>query len=272
MKENIINCQEKSDEQLKNSIADAAKMPYYTLECATLSYYKALMGICQLSLLEQNRQQFRPSIAIQTYYIIFHFATCCILFDDKYRNDKLKIPKEVSREELNSTDESPATWARQRELEKDIAASMTHHEIVNYCKKLRERIKNSQIEDHIKVFYNAIVDDTITNGKCIAGLYEKVQYIRVRAVYRPTFVKYVYEEKYAQTSKDVRKEIDALPKCSSLFETLKLFYEVLPSDIKHQWSLEVSLIECNAPENLGYTWNDLEEWESTKKTWEFHHF
>lgn len=189
-------------------------------DCAALAVNRALIGIAELSLAEKAAKearfgQFRNTKAILTYYTVYNIMTSYMIISqnipNKYRNNYKYVDKDL----LNSDDESPETWDRHKELEQDLSSLITHGHIKSFCADMRtENIKpNSELDSFM-------CETFMKKGALL--LYNKLCYIRDRAIYRPTFVvsKNGDNEEFAQTSRDVRKEIDSLPDSETIYNVI----------------------------------------------------
>lgn len=193
----------------------------YLSSVAAMAFNKALFGISELKALETYSKEkesggLRLSKAINTYYIIYHLMSLCMLLDKNYEIKINKIdpikggPLEVDCIELNKSDESPARWKEQRFIEDDLATLIGHKHIKDYCELARKQNIQSPIK---KLFYKNFIS---IRSKLI--LYEKICYIRDRSVYRPTVLLDKKTGEYIQTSADVRDEIDNLPGWNTLYQ------------------------------------------------------
>jgi hypothetical protein len=115
-------------------------------------------------------------------------------------------------------------WDAQRNYEKDYATVIEHKHIKKFCSELRKNIDNLNILEQI--LYITFIDNTISRGKCIPCLYEKICYIRDRSIYRPSFV-ITSNGKSQQTFLYVREEIDSLPSSDNLYEHIKKIYKAM---------------------------------------------
>ena len=243
--------------------------------CAALAFHKSLIGISELSLVEDAGTPFRFAKAIQTYYPVYHLFVCNMLLDNDFeiRLGRGMLPEryEVEKSELNDKSELPEQWNKGRELEQDLASLIQHANIRRYCEKTR--INPESLRPYASILYKAFVEtDGDPKHKCIPGLFEKLEYIRDRAVYRPTHV--VYKDGgTAQTSYDVRREIEGLPSSGDIYNTLLLFYEELrslpkKSEIENLFLMYVKndYIECKGKiaKRLGYSWNAIEQMGGNK--------
>lgn len=193
--------------------------------CAALAFHKSLIGISELSLVEDAGTPFRFAKAIQTYYPVYHLFVCSMLLDNDYelRLNRGMLPEryEVEKSELNNQSDLPEQWNKGRELEQDLASLIQHANIRRYCEKARKNPEG--LRPYASSLYAAFIEsDGNPKHKCTPGLFEKLEYIRDRAVYCPTHI--VYKDGgYAQTSYDVRKEIEGLPSSKDLYNTLFSF-------------------------------------------------
>ena len=250
-----------------------------------LSLHKSIMGIAQLDALEKASNvklygDFRTAKAILTYYSVYHVFVASILLSERLLQDKdvNKLFKTISKDEyiglvsekqLNSTSEHPNQWENQRGYESDLATQITHSQIKKYCKQLREeKAANKALQPYEEILYNAFIgDEPKENEKCIAGLYEKICYIRDRTIYRPSFV--VDDKgKIWQTSKDIRIEIDSLPTSDMIYSHVADFIYCLintvtesnPSARNLLYCFLTDLCECDIDEllNMGHSKEDIE--------------
>lgn len=207
----------------------------YIFKVASLSFHKAIIGISELKALckfssNEIAGGFRISKAINTYYVIYHLITFCMLMDENY-NIKIKkkivndiIQFEIDESELNSDDESPERWNKQGDLEKDIASMISHTDIKNYCKFIRS-LKNKSMM--VELFF----DNFLKEKNPRLYLYEKVCYVRDRVVYRPTIVINSINGGIIQTSADAREEIDQLPTWDKLYDFIEELHNMFISEM-----------------------------------------
>ena len=203
--------------------------------CAALAFHKSVIGLCELSALETARcssYSFRISRAVQTYYIAYHLFTAVMLLYDDY---EIKMPAsklkknvvlfEVYGKDLNSPKETAAQWDLSGGYEKDLAVAITHAQIKEFCEKIRTKKRNNdELPPFLEVLYSYFIEEMEDETKSIKCLYNKLCYIRDRAVYRPSFVVNAENGNDWQTSFHVRKEIDDLPSSTFLFEVIKELY------------------------------------------------
>ncbi|MDZ4567226.1 hypothetical protein [Bacillus cereus] len=201
----------------------------YIANCAALAFHKSLVGISELRALESVKDHstaggLRISRAVSTYYSIYHLFVAMMLldknFDIRLNPKKCKdgsIDFGVNEENLNNPEETPKAWKDASELEQDLATSITHGNIKFYCHELRKR--KDKLTVPYKLLYNNFVKAD-NRDKSVAGLFEKVCYIRDRAVYRPSIV-YSHGGKEIHTSQDIRKEIEGLPSSGYLLSRVK---------------------------------------------------
>lgn len=211
---------------------------FYISLVAGLSFHKALFGISELKALEkvsesENSGSLKMSMAINTYYVVYHIITLIMLIDEDYPitikrkpNQEGLIPLEVSRESLNREGESPEEWDELKFLESDIASQITHAQIKKYCREVRSNYENKS--EPVKIVYEAFISE---QSNII--LYEKLCYMRDRVIYRPTFVLAdEIGELPILTSLDARKEIEALPSWRDLYQLVSNLYESLLKIVK----------------------------------------
>lgn len=249
----------------------------YIFQVASLSFHKAIIGISELKALSKFSSNeiaggFRLSKAINTYYVIYHLITFCMLMDENY-NIKIKkkivndiVQFEVDESELNSDDESPERWNKQGDLEKDIASMISHTDIKNYCRFIRSLKNKSKITD---LFFENFLKEK--NPRLY--LYEKVCYVRDRVVYRPTIVIDDIDGMNIQTSADAREEIDQLPDWDKLYEFVISLHDMFISDmlngdqsvnlfLRYLWV--ASFIHEDKEQLFSYGWSeaDIESYKS----------
>ncbi|WP_139490096.1 hypothetical protein [Brevibacillus dissolubilis] len=220
----------------------------YILGCSALSFHKAIIGISELKAIESVQNidiagGLRISKTISSYYILYHLFTSLMLLDERYPlrfyfptkqiEGRSYVEVEVDENILNSEDETPEQWIEQGKLEQDLSSRINHQNIKGYIKDLRE---NFGIRNDIKSPFRILHDHFIyhdyeNNQTSIPALYEKLNYIRDRAIYRPTNVLNL-EGKTIQTSKDVRKEIDNLPNWEEFYSYLKDLYQSIVEEAK----------------------------------------
>lgn len=158
---------------------------------ASLCLHKSLIGISELKSIEELTDssilhELNISKAINTYYIVFHLMTFCMLIDSEHEliiKTKLKngkVPFEVNEKILNSKNEKPNTWEKQKHLEVDLASAITHTQIKDYCSNKR---KSNISSEPINIIFNHFIKE---EPETI--LYEKICYIRDRIIYRPPLV------------------------------------------------------------------------------------
>ena len=201
----------------------------YISQCSALSIHKALMGISELNALEKLSGNeisggFRVSRAVSTYYTIFHLFTAMMLLDNDYEIEvsKKKIQNgvldfKVSKDILNDKNETPDVWNTAKEVEQDISTFITHYNIKQYCENCR--LNNNKQSLEYRILYENFIKVDYNPYNSIAGLYEKVCYIRDRVIYRPSIV-IDEDNNLIQTSLDVRKEIESLPKSNELYQII----------------------------------------------------
>jgi hypothetical protein len=196
----------------------------YLAEQAALCIHKTLIGISELKSIEEitgnsELAQLNMCKAINTYYVIFHMMTFCMLIDSQHNLMVMKglkngkVPFEINEKLLNSENEYPNTWDRQRFLEMDLATAITHSQIKEYCNLMRSGTISSNLVDVIFNHFIKEIPKTI--------LYEKICYIRDRIIYRPTFV---VEDKKGEsifTLKGLKQEINDLPTWGKLYSIVE---------------------------------------------------
>ena len=196
------------------------------IHSAALAFHKALIGVVQLSELENNN--LRLPKAVITYYIVYHIFTLCMLLD---LDDSVKKINLCDLNKLSSKSELPEQWNLQRNLEEDYATRIKHSDIKKYCEHIRnkETDKLSTIERIL--FENFIKQPPDENTPCISGLYEKLCYVRDRAIYRPSVVK-LTDGSYVQTSLDVKRGIESIPDSRELYKVICSIYSEFISKAK----------------------------------------
>lgn len=250
-------------------------------QCSAFSIDKALIGISELELLENATDKLgkclRSSIAVKTYYVVYHLFCACILLDNSQRlvlekrngkgksNDKEIVEKyEVTLEELNNPSESAEAWNMCKGFEQDVSTSIKHGTIKGYCEYLRknwEYLKDKKPK-YICELYEFFVKDNVI--KAIPALYEKLDYIRDRVIYRPTVVPQPTGI-YAQTSRDMRKEIDELPNAEYLYNAIKKIIKMMKDDKNSgkdfwdQFTMSVVVCEDEYLRDMGYSWDEAEK-------------
>lgn len=223
------------EDTLKEHFTETNSFDLYN--CAALSFHKALIGIADLALIEEierfGKERNKPyslyiSKAIQTYYSVYHLFVCAMLLDPLY-NIKVNYyfikDYEVSYDDLNSESQDPEQWNNGRKFEQDLASAIQHRHIRKYCEEVRQRPDK---DEEIELLYNNYIKHNNGTTTCIPGLFEKLDYIRDRAIYRPTHV-ILKEGGYAQTSAEVRKEIDFCPSSQDIYETLFDYFKIILS-------------------------------------------
>lgn len=196
------------------------------IHSAALAFHKALIGVVQLKELESCN--LRLPKAVITYYIVYHIFTLCMLLDEGYSGEKIES---FDLNALNSKSELPEEWNLQRKLEEDYATRIKHSEIKKYCVSIRKK-KTDKLSSTEKIlFENFIKQPPDGNAPCISGLYEKLCYVRDRAIYRPSVVK-LKDGSYVQTSLDVKREIDSLPDSRELYKVICSIYREFISGAK----------------------------------------
>lgn len=206
------------------------------VRCGCLALTKALIGISELYLAEQATKEnafgsFRLYKAVQTYYVVFNLIASYIVINDKEFDEEKETYSKVKRKytrvdlnNLNSDDESSETWNNRRKWEQDLITLITHSMIKAFSEKCRENasplLNLSTNSAALRILYDEFIDES-SDYK-----YEKLCYIRDRAIYRPSHVVGLNGD-YYQTSKDVRSEIDSLPNSEKLLEILLKYVEKL---------------------------------------------
>jgi hypothetical protein len=207
----------------------------YLCSCSALSFHKSLIGLSELRALESVKDLdrtggLRISRAVITYYTVYHLFVSLMLLDERFN---LKIPKRlcsngivnlgVNFDDLSNPSELPDVWNEFRLLEQDLSTLISHTDVKEYCDCLREDSKN--LDEVYQILHNNFVfADNNKPNESIKGLYEKLCYIRDRAIYRPSNVINV-EGGNIQTSKYVREEIENLPNSAYLFDIIKKIYK-----------------------------------------------
>lgn len=259
---------------------DAGKNIDDIAHCAALAFHKALIGISELSLVERAGSSFRFAKALQTYYPVYHLFTCNMLLDNSYELRFKENPLfpddykeyEVDIEKLNNPSETPEQWDHGREYEQDLASLIQHSDIRKYCRLSRKAF--DKLKPYTKILYKAFIEnDGNEKHPCIPGLYEKLDYVRDRSIYRPTHV-VLSDGTYAQTSYDVRKEIESLPSSEDIYNTIFSFYREVYST-SEQYEIEKlfiiyvksDFVECKGKiaKRLGYSWEAIEKMGGKKE-------
>lgn len=237
---------------------------------AALAIHKAIIGVCGLSSLENAELKLgismRSSKAVQAYYVIYHLFTCCMLLDNSYEIKFCPRYREMQYgtdlRELQETPQSPEDWNDRKYLEMDLAVKISHSDIKKYCNKLRRR--REYYHNHFPRFLDVLYDAFIRED-CNVILFEKADYIRDRAIYRPTHVA-SQTETPIQTSKNVRDQIDSLPTSDLLYDTicavLKAIWAVPDETFwRFRTAFILEIVDCptDYAESLGYTWEKLEQ-------------
>lgn len=242
---------------------------------ASLAFHKSLIGICGLDEMETAEKELgsnlRSAKAIQTYYVLYHLFTGCMLLDPDYeivfsaskaKNAKGRIYYGQKQKALRKTPVSARDWDLRGKLEQDLATRIRHSDIKKYCDSIREKMKQGAInQDYIKTLYDYYIRE---DGSVF--LFEMADYIRDRSIYRPSFVPYYSNNKfnYSQTSKNVRSQIDGMPSAKELYQTIrKILLSIcidpaIPKDDFHGSFLHNS-IDCKTEysNELGYSWDIL---------------
>jgi len=233
----------------------------YLVQVASLCFHKALFGISELKALEgflkhKRAGGFRMSKAINTYYVIFHLMTLCMLLDEDYvlvfkkKLDNGKVPLEVNERLLNSSNDTPTRWNKQRDLEKDMASMIDHSEIKKYCEGLRN---SGDFSELIRIVYEHFV-----STKCKFLCYEKICYIRDRIIYRPTLVIDDINGDEILTSADVREEIDTLPNFKQLYDFVNQLHSKIIQLYQKSWDNNVVNIYSRL---LAFLWRGFPVYE-----------
>lgn len=227
------------------------------IHSAALAFHKAIIGVVQLNELECNNQ--RLPRAIIAYYAVYHVFTLCMLLD---LDDSVKKINPCNLNELNSRSELPEQWNLQRELEADYATQIKHRDIKRYCEQIRKKGKDKLTSIERILFENFIKQPINEHTPCINGLYEKLCYVRDRAIYRPSVVK-LTNGGYAQTSLNVKKEIDSLPSGKELYRIIKSIYMEFISKAKQikKYNHLLACIWCY-PVDCGIVFNELNDNEA----------
>ena len=264
----------------------------YDIACsASLAFHKSLIGICGLDEMETAEKELgsnlRSAKAIQTYYVMYHLFTGCMLLDPDYeivfpaskaRNAEGRIYYGQKQKALRKTPVSARDWDLRGKLEQDLATRIRHSDIKKYCDSIREKMKQGAInQDYIKTLYDYYIRE---DGS--AFLFEMADYIRDRSIYRPSFVPYYSNDKsnysqapkfdYSQTSKNVRSQIDSMPSSKELFQTLREILlsicidPAIPKDAFHVLFL-YNNIDCKTEyaNELGYSWDMLSKMGGDKE-------
>ncbi|MDY7993094.1 hypothetical protein UY286_19955 [Paenibacillus polymyxa] len=216
----------------------------YLCSCSALSFHKSLIGLSELRALEsvkdvESAGGLRISRAVLTYYSVYHLFISLMLLDERFN---LKVPKRlcsngivnlgVNFNDLSDPSELPNVWNEFKLLEQDLSTLITHTDVKEYCDCLRE--ESEKLDEVFRILYNNFIfADENKPNESIKGLYEKLCYVRDRAIYRPSNVIDV-EGGYIQTSKYVRKEIDELPDSAYIFDAIRKIYReiLIKSNIK----------------------------------------
>lgn len=189
------------------------------IHSAALAFHKALIGVTQLRELESSK--LRLPTAVITYYIVYHVFTLCMLSESSV---KTKAIAPCDLKDLNSISELPQQWNLQRDLEADYATQIKHADIKKYCEKVRKKQPHELSSTEQILFDNFIKQPPDDTTPCISGMYEKLCYVRDRAIYRPSAVR-LTNGGYAQTSAEVKKEIDSLPSSKELYKIITDIYK-----------------------------------------------
>ena len=244
---------------------------------AALAIHKSLIGIAELSALESAKNtlqsQFRRAIAIQTYYVIYHLFACCMFLDQEYeiRFKKRGFYYGASLDALEVEASTPSEWKSLGKIEQDLATRIKHIDIKNYCsgnrynsiEGLRTRItrRANSVPEYLKCLYDNFVDND-----CRLVLFEKADYIRDRAIYRPSHVVSGINSNPIQTSEDVRKEIDSLPSSRQLYVVIKEIHQKICSietvyTYPYCFAFSKEGVDCKTKyaQDLGYSWDILKQ-------------
>ncbi|HHK5530376.1 TPA: hypothetical protein ACQUHF_004370 [Bacillus paranthracis] len=265
------------------------KNTVYIANCAALAFHKSLVGISELRSLESIKDHptaggLRISRALNTYYSIYHLFVAMMLLDRGFdikvnprKDEEGIIDFGVNLQELNNPKETPDAWDAAGKLEQDLATNITHSNVKQYCRYLRR--KKDRLSASYKMLYDNFVKVEDNQNKSVKGLFEKICYIRDRAVYRPSIV-YSEEGGKIHTSKDIRKEIEGLPSSEELLRMVKEIILLLQVKCKtleeyKEKKPDPLLIACFGSfsnsyfgeeeqhvRNLGYTDEDIEEFKN----------
>lgn len=201
---------------------------YKQAACSALAFHKALIGLSQLNALEEIRDSnngsagVNGSIGLYTYYVVYHLFCSCILLLPKELSGKLEDPENkvsISKSALDNESESPDQWDMGQKLEKDWASSIKHKQIKNFCKEIRLNPQNYENVPFIKTLYEYFIGPNDQEKGCLVSLYEKLCYVRDRALYRPSCV-WTSDCGPVQTSLGVGKELRSLPNSTLLYEAI----------------------------------------------------
>ncbi|MBJ8104821.1 hypothetical protein JDS80_13395 [Bacillus cereus group sp. N8] len=203
----------------------------YLSQVAAMSFHKTLFGLSELKVLQDIPVKYgtgslKMSETVFAYYTVYHLITFCMLLDEEYEiivMKKLKnnkVPLEGNKKLLNSHEDTPERWNNQEQHERDIASMISHSNIKDYCKSLRNRecIKNKIV----KLIYDHFIS---LEFKTIG--YEKICYIRDRIVYRPTVVIDDENGGIIQTSADLNEELSKLPSWKQYYQILEDLHKKL---------------------------------------------
>ena len=238
---------------------------------SALAFHKSIIGICELSALESVENatvSFRISKAVQTYYIVYHLFTAAMLLYDEYaiksksKIEREKVRFEVYGKDLNSPNETAMQWDSAQKYETDFATSITHSDIKSFCKTIRnKKNQGDTLPSFLELLYAHFIKELEDETKSIKCLYNKLCYVRDRAIYRPSFVVNAEDGLDWQTSLAVRKEIDDLPSSVYLFKIIKKFFSSLDSEHNNfhymfLFSFWHSPVECDSSDFRGYDVED----------------
>lgn len=208
------------------------------LNCAALAFHKSLIGISQLNALEEiekntSLSRLRSSKALYTYYAVYHMFCMCILISPPKYTDKLKLTIPIrygqfSYDEIYNKSEKAENWNNFRDYETDWATSITHSNIRFFCRNLRkDKAKIKSYPPYIQILYENFIRDAEDNSKCLPGLFEKLNYIRDRVIYRPSYGLYEKSPNFyypMQTSRELKNEIASIPTSKELYAILIKIY------------------------------------------------
>lgn len=211
--------------------------------CAALAFHKSLIGLSQLNALERVSGQSSSMHGVRgiyTYYVAYHlFCACMLITPPEFVGAKFKEPAEVTDEQIDNPSECPEQWDRGKEYEADWATKITHGQIKDFCKKLREGGRqNWEVSiPYLIPLYDYFVDDTGADKSCIPAMYEKLCYIRDRVLYRPSNV-ITTSGRIVQTSAQMGKELRSLPDSEQLYQIIKRIYLGIVSCAEQEYKAE----------------------------------
>lgn len=251
---------------------------------AALAMHKAIIGVCELSALEEAERQmnssFRASKAIHCYYVIYHLFTCCMLLDDEYEiiflAKKGKLNYGTRLEDLRREPVIPRHWNNRKWSEMGLAERITHGDIKEYCdgRRIKENGKLVTIKEGLRdrvnkcgrdgiPSYLLTLYDSFVKENCDLILFEKADYIRDRTIYRPSHVPSMTDTPI-QTSKNIRLQYESLPDSVMLYNAIcKIHHEICLNEDSLFYSYKVqfanSIVDCptDYAQMLGYTWENL---------------